>query len=236
VGLVSPRRSPAGWSGSDAASVHAPGARLLRVARPPRESWPFDAERPDEAARRHAARQEGVGWPHLRAARPAVASRRLEKKPCTTRTDGTDARCLRGIAWKLNTMRRICALRGPKPHTVRKERFVSVAHGPLERWLDDEPAGRGRKAGYSRARPVEPEGEDRRRVRGARGRCAAIVINPGAFGHYAWAIADAFETFAGGEGRAPRVETPKAPAREWAPALGVRPPSYRTTVAGSAVR
>ena len=31
----------------------------------------------------------------------------------------------------------------------------------------------------------------------ARGRCAAIVINPGAFTHYAWSIADALGTFDG---------------------------------------
>ncbi|MGH9261136.1 MAG: type II 3-dehydroquinate dehydratase [Acidimicrobiales bacterium] len=34
-------------------------------------------------------------------------------------------------------------------------------------------------------------------IQGARGRCAAIVINPGAFTHYAWAIHDALATFAG---------------------------------------
>jgi 3-dehydroquinate dehydratase-2 len=34
-------------------------------------------------------------------------------------------------------------------------------------------------------------------IQGARGRCVAIVINPGAFTHYAWAIHDALATFAG---------------------------------------
>ena len=41
------------------------------------------------------------------------------------------------------------------------------------------------------------EGELVDAVHGARERCAAIVINPGAFGHYAWAIADALATFDG---------------------------------------
>ena len=34
-------------------------------------------------------------------------------------------------------------------------------------------------------------------IHGARGRCAAIVINPGAFTHYAWAIHDALAAFDG---------------------------------------
>lgn len=34
-------------------------------------------------------------------------------------------------------------------------------------------------------------------IHAARGRCAAIIINPGAFTHYAWSIHDALATFAG---------------------------------------
>jgi 3-dehydroquinate dehydratase-2 len=34
-------------------------------------------------------------------------------------------------------------------------------------------------------------------IHDARGRCDAIVINPGAFGHYSYAIADALATFTG---------------------------------------
>jgi 3-dehydroquinate dehydratase-2 len=41
------------------------------------------------------------------------------------------------------------------------------------------------------------EGELVEAIHGARGRCAAIVINPGAFTHYAWSIHDALATFEG---------------------------------------
>ncbi len=34
-------------------------------------------------------------------------------------------------------------------------------------------------------------------VHGARGRCAAIIVNPGAFTHYSWALHDALAAFAG---------------------------------------
>jgi 3-dehydroquinate dehydratase-2 len=45
------------------------------------------------------------------------------------------------------------------------------------------------------------EGELIEHIHRARGRCAAIIINPGAFTHYAWAIHDALAAFEG-----PKVE------------------------------
>lgn len=41
------------------------------------------------------------------------------------------------------------------------------------------------------------EGELVDAIHAARGRCTAIVINPGAFTHYAWSIHDALATFSG---------------------------------------
>jgi 3-dehydroquinate dehydratase-2 len=41
------------------------------------------------------------------------------------------------------------------------------------------------------------EGEIIDAIHAARGRCAGIIINPGAFTHYSWAIHDALAAFAG---------------------------------------
>lgn len=41
------------------------------------------------------------------------------------------------------------------------------------------------------------EGELIDLIHGARGRCAAIVVNPGAFTHYAWSLHDALAAFDG---------------------------------------
>jgi 3-dehydroquinate dehydratase-2 len=47
------------------------------------------------------------------------------------------------------------------------------------------------------AHQTNHEGELVDRIHGARGRCAAIIINPGAFTHYAWSIHDALGAFDG---------------------------------------
>ncbi len=50
------------------------------------------------------------------------------------------------------------------------------------------------------------EGELIDAIHAARGRCAAIVFNPGAFTHSSYALADALAAFDGREGGAPPVE------------------------------
>lgn len=47
------------------------------------------------------------------------------------------------------------------------------------------------------AHQTNHEGELIEHIHRARGRCAAIIINPGAFTHYAWAIHDALAAFSG---------------------------------------
>ena len=67
--------------------------------------------------------------------------------------------------------------------------------------LDDH-VGRARAAAHEAGLDLEHRQSNREgdlvdAIHGARGRCAAIVINPGAFTHYAWAIHDALAAFDG---------------------------------------
>ncbi len=92
-------------------------------------------------------------------------------------------------------------------------RFL-VINGPNLNWLGRrEPSIYGAKtpgdieaAVSERARELDVEvdffqsnheGELVDAIHAARGRCAGIVVNPGAFTHYAWAIHDALAAFEG---------------------------------------
>lgn len=73
------------------------------------------------------------------------------------------------------------------------------------------------------------EGEVVDAIQGARGRCAAIVINPGAFTHYSYAIADALATF---EGVKVELHISNPSARETWRRTSVVAPYVTGTVAG----
>jgi 3-dehydroquinate dehydratase II len=92
--------------------------------------------------------------------------------------------------------------------------LVLVLHGPNLKLLGErEPAVYGtatledyvqaaREAATRHGWDVEAfqtnhEGELVDAIHGARGRCAAILINPGAFTHYAWSLHDALAAFDG---------------------------------------
>ncbi len=66
-------------------------------------------------------------------------------------------------------------------------------------------------------------------IGGARGRCAAVVINPGAFTHYAWAIHDALAAF---EGPVVEVHLSNTQAREPWRHTSVVSPVATATIAG----
>jgi 3-dehydroquinate dehydratase-2 len=66
----------------------------------------------------------------------------------------------------------------------------------------DELVANARAAAETRGHELEHlqsnhEGELIDAIHGARGRCAAIVFNPGAFTHYAYALADALAAYEG---------------------------------------
>lgn len=66
-------------------------------------------------------------------------------------------------------------------------------------------------------------------IQGARGRCAAIVFNPGAFTHYAYALADALATF---DGVKVELHISNPHAREQWRHLSVVAPCVTGTIAG----
>ena len=73
------------------------------------------------------------------------------------------------------------------------------------------------------------EGELVDAIHAARGRCSAIVINPGAFTHYAWAISDALGMF---EGPVVEVHLSNPNAREAWRHTSVVAPVATGTIAG----
>ncbi|MGH9227678.1 MAG: type II 3-dehydroquinate dehydratase [Acidimicrobiales bacterium] len=73
------------------------------------------------------------------------------------------------------------------------------------------------------------EGELIDAIQVARGRCAAIVVNPGAFGHYAWGLHDALATF---DGPVVEVHISNPNARERWRHTSVVAPAATGTIAG----
>jgi len=73
------------------------------------------------------------------------------------------------------------------------------------------------------------EGELVDAIHGARGRCAAIVINPGAFTHYAWSLHDALAAF---DGPIVELHLSNPAARESWRHVSVVAPVATATIAG----
>ena len=66
-------------------------------------------------------------------------------------------------------------------------------------------------------------------VQGARGRCAALIVNPGALGHYSYALADALACY---DGVAVELHVSNPSAREAWRRTSVLAPVVTGTVAG----
>ncbi|HET6954516.1 MAG TPA: type II 3-dehydroquinate dehydratase [Acidimicrobiales bacterium] len=91
----------------------------------------------------------------------------------------------------------VLLLNGPNLNLLGEREPAVYGHETL-----DDHVAAARKAAAEAGLAVEHlqsnhEGEIVDAIHAARGRCAAIVINPGAFTHYAWAIHDALAAFEG---------------------------------------
>jgi 3-dehydroquinate dehydratase II len=91
----------------------------------------------------------------------------------------------------------VLLLNGPNLNLLGEREPAVYGHATL-----DDHVAAARRAAADRGLELEHlqtnhEGVLVDAVQGARGRCAAIVINPGAFTHYAWALHDALAAFAG---------------------------------------
>ena len=78
-------------------------------------------------------------------------------------------------------------------------------------------------------RQTNHEGELVDAVHAARGRCAAIIVNPGAFTHYAWSIHDALAAF---DGPVVELHLSNPAARETWRGVSVVAPVASGTIAG----
>jgi 3-dehydroquinate dehydratase II len=126
-------------------------------------------------------------------------------------------------------MATILLLSGPNLNLFGQRDFVVYGSDTL-----DDMVGDARVAAEAHGHALEHlqsnhEGEIVDAVHGARGRCGAIVINPGAFGHYSYAIADALQTFDGVKVEL-HVSNPNA-REEWR-RLSVVAPVVTGTIAG----
>ena len=173
-----PSRTTATWSPHSICPTAVPGPRRSRRA-------------PDV----DAARQEVGRWAHLRAARARSASR-----PCTIPTPARSTSRSPRWVWEAEPRVRatILLLSGPNLNLLG-EREPEI-YGTTT--LADLVAGGDRRR---RRRTATPSSTCSRTTRATsstpstarRNRCAAIVINAGAFTHYSFALADALATFEG---------------------------------------
>ena len=91
----------------------------------------------------------------------------------------------------------VLLLHGPNLNLLGQREPEIYGHATLE---DYEACVRSKALSYGmviEAFQSNHEGEIVDAIQSARGRCAAILINPGAFTHYAWSIHDALAAYHG---------------------------------------
>lgn len=88
-------------------------------------------------------------------------------------------------------------LHGPNLNLLGEREPHIYGSDTLDDYVAATTAVAGRHGLAIEAHQSNHEGELIDHIHSARGRCAAVIINPGAFTHYAWAIHDALAAFEG---------------------------------------
>ena len=185
----SPARSPARWSASMPRDVDAHRATVESLGLPTSVPGPIDVSDLLDVMRRDKKASGGLTF-----VLPGVTGSKPSRIPTRARSTSRS----RPSAWEADHMPTILLLSGPNLNLFGQRDPAVYGTDTLDDMVGDARGGGGPLRLRPRARAVEPRRRDHRRhPPGARNRCAAIVINPGAFGHYSYAIADALQTFDG---------------------------------------
>lgn len=91
----------------------------------------------------------------------------------------------------------ILLLHGPNLNLLGERKPEIYGTDTLDQYVSFTRAAAAEHGVDIEAHQSNSEGELIDHIHSARGRCAAIIINPGAFTHYAWAVHDALEVFDG---------------------------------------
>jgi 3-dehydroquinate dehydratase-2 len=91
----------------------------------------------------------------------------------------------------------LLVLHGPNLNLLGEREPAVYGTATLEDHVQAARAAASRHGWDVEAFQTNHEGELVDAIHGARGRCAAILINPGAFTHYAWSLHDALAAFDG---------------------------------------
>jgi 3-dehydroquinate dehydratase II len=126
-------------------------------------------------------------------------------------------------------MSTILLLSGPNLNLLGEREPDVYGHDTLDELVADARAAAEQHGHELEHFQSNHEGDIVDAIQGARGRCAAVVINPGALTHYSYAVADALATF---DGVKIELHISNPAAREAWRQTSVVAPSVTGTVAG----
>lgn len=95
------------------------------------------------------------------------------------------------------TQRLVALLHGPNLNLLGQREPHIYGTATLQDYVDAASRAAAPLGLTIEAFQTNHEGELVDAIHGARGRCAAIIVNPGAFTHYAWSLHDALAAFTG---------------------------------------